>query len=272
MTNRQRYEYVLIELNKAEAPTVLLDDYNYYANKADIAYANSKYNFEGMNQQISDDLGDLVGSTVLSNLTINTATSVNGASVTGTLPRDYFHLLGCIAEFTVKKKYKCYKVGDKIAIGASRLPSGKMSALIDNYYYKPSYKKPYYYIHNEVDNLPTPNPTAPNVPNIQEDQRYAGGREKKIEIRYGKDGSIFQLTSIYLDYLKVPRKTTLTQDEIDADTDTSQVLEFSDYVCMEIIKELVKLLLENASDPRLQTNIPVNQTIAAPGAMQQQRK
>ena len=35
-------------------------------------------------------------------------------------------------------------------------------------------------------------------------------------------------------------------------------------MCQEIINELVKLLMENASDPRLQSNIPVNQTIANP--------
>lgn len=38
-------------------------------------------------------------------------------------------------------------------------------------------------------------------------------------------------------------------------------MEFPDYICYEIINEFVKLLLENASDPRLQTNIPINQTI-----------
>ena len=38
-------------------------------------------------------------------------------------------------------------------------------------------------------------------------------------------------------------------------------MEFPDYVCYEIINEFVKLLLENTSDPRLQTNVPINQTI-----------
>jgi hypothetical protein len=49
------------------------------------------------------------------------------------------------------------------------------------------------------------------------------------------------------------------------------MLEFPDYVCYEIINELVKLLLENASDPRLQTNIPVNQSIAPPTQAAQQQ-
>jgi hypothetical protein len=54
--------------------------------------------------------------------------------------------------------------------------------------------------------------------------------------------------------------------------DTSQVLEWPDYVCYEIVKELVTLLLENAGDPRLQTNIPINQAIASPVQQQPQTK
>jgi len=40
--------------------------------------------------------------------------------------------------------------------------------------------------------------------------------------------------------------------------DTSQSLEFPDYVCQEIINELVKNIMENISDPRIQTHPLVN--------------
>jgi len=33
-TSRQLYEAVLIELNKENAPNLLLEDFNYFANKA----------------------------------------------------------------------------------------------------------------------------------------------------------------------------------------------------------------------------------------------
>jgi hypothetical protein len=56
----------------------------------------------------------------------------------------------------------------------------------------------------------------------------------------------------------------LTQEELDLTEDTSQMMEFPDYVCQEIINELVKLVLENSGDPRLQSNIAVNQSIANP--------
>ena len=64
----------------------------------------------------------------------------------------------------------------------------------------------------------------------------------------------------------------LTQEELDLVEDTSQVLEWPDYVCYEIVKELVTLLLENAGDPRLQTNIPINKAIASPVQQQPQTK
>jgi hypothetical protein len=74
---------------------------------------------------------------------------------------------------------------------------------------------------------------------------------------------------VYIDYLKSPQFIRLTQDQVDQIEDNSQVLEFQDYVCQEIVNELVNLLLENASDQRLQTHIPVNQSIASPQAQQQ---
>jgi hypothetical protein len=41
-------------------------------------------------------------------------------------------------------------------------------------------------------------------------------------------------------------------------------MEFPDYVCQEIINELVHIIMENSSDPRLQSHIPVSQSIANP--------
>lgn len=53
----------------------------------------------------------------------------------------------------------------------------------------------------------------------------------------------------------------LSQEQIDDIVDSSQILEFPDYMCYEILNIFVRLIMENASDPRLQTNIPINQTI-----------
>lgn len=94
--------------------------------------------------------------------------------------------------------------------------------------------------------------------------RYGNATTARIEIRYGKDSSLFELKNVYIDYIKTPQHIRLTQEELDLTEDTSQMMEFPDYVCQEIINELVKLVLENSGDPRLQSNVAVNQSIANP--------
>ena len=104
------------------------------------------------------------------------------------------------------------------------------------------------------------------------ESRYGNKNQVRLEIRYGKDDSIFKLSKVYVDYLKAPQFIRLTQEQVDEVADNSQVLEFPDYVCQEIVNELILLLMENASDPRLQTHIPVNQSIANPAQEQQQKR
>jgi len=41
-------------------------------------------------------------------------------------------------------------------------------------------------------------------------------------------------------------------------------MEFPDYVCNEIINELTHLIMENSSDQRLYTHIPISTSIAPP--------
>lgn len=100
--------------------------------------------------------------------------------------------------------------------------------------------------------------------------RFGNVTRVRLEIRYGKDNSLFQLDKVYVDYLKTPQHIRLTPLQLDTTEDTSQVLEFPDYVCQEIIKELVILVMENSSNPRLQTNIPINQAIPSQTQQTQQ--
>lgn len=258
MTVKQFYENILVEINKVEAPSLLLEDFNYFINKAILAYITTRYPYYDLNQELTDDISVIKGSDILT-ATIAEDNKLQKATYRTLLPDDYFHLLNCILEFKVVANYKCYTKDELIYKAATRLTSNLYAAILNNYYLKPSFKKPYYYIHNTVDNVPAT--TGDNIPVIQENVRFKGGAAVNLEIRYGNDVSQFELTRIHIDYIKTPRRVSLTQDELDSDNDTSQVLEFPDYVCMEIIKEMVKLLLENSSDPRLQTNIPVNQTM-----------
>ena len=289
-----------------------------------------------MNQQTTDDLRVLKATAKLKPAKINDYEGLslaNGANYEVIMPSDYLHLLNCICIYRVKKTFKCYNAGDTWRAPAKRLTADMYSQVLDNFWNKPTYKKPYYYIHNvnsvndtsaaERANVPT-NPynsstgkgtdisslltshvingttqsfgvdgvgkaivegtggpeslKIKNGNSVQEvslrekgaEIRYGNRSEVRIEIRYGTDDSIFELTDVYIDYIKAPQLIRLTQEQLDRTEDTSQLLEFPDYVCQEIINELVHILMENIGDPKLQTHPVVNQSIANPAQQQTQ--
>lgn len=286
------FEYALIELNKVQAPSLLLEDYNYFINKAINQYINKVYNLYDINQQKSDDVRVLKSTAILEPKLqeIYTTTSANSTLLHKTyevvLPDDYLHILNCIVEYDVLNDYNCYNSGSKWSTGARRLTADAFSQIINNHYMRPSYKNPYYYINNVTtknDYRTTDNQIEIEFPanseagrpeNVERiaDIRYGNKNQVRLEIRYGKDDSTFKLSLVYIDYLKAPQFIRLTQEQVDKVQDTSQVLEFPDYVCQEIVNELIMLLMENASDPRLQTNIPINHSIANPAQEQPQQK
>lgn len=114
MTAKQVFEYTLVELNKKDAPSLLLEDYNYFINKSINQYINRMYNAYEMNQQKTDDLRVLKSTAVLKPSLNDDYTGSNlfGNVYEVNLPDDYLHILGCTVEYKLKKNYKCYNVGD----------------------------------------------------------------------------------------------------------------------------------------------------------------
>lgn len=306
MTVLELYQGVLIEVNKDESPDFLLEDFNYFANKGINNIINRVYNSYEVNQQRTDDLRVLKATGVVPLTKIDNGQGMMlSAYYEAFLPHDYLHLLNCIVEYAVKKTYKCYESGDIVQFGCSRLPSEAFSKTINNPFLRPSYKNPYYYISNinQSNSVPTNpqdaalkgtdvtltsatvvKPLADKLPatvattadvNLRKDVALAGvryGNQSRIrlEIRCGKDDTVFLPERIYIDYLKTPQYIRLTQAQIDSTMDTSQMLEFPDYICQEIINEITKIVLENNSDQRLQTHPIISQTIADPAQQQQQ--
>ena len=198
------------------------------------------------------------------------------------------------------------------------------SQVLDNFWNKPTYYRPYYFIHNVNTSTSAPyNPYnngrgtdepnlslyqpilqdgvlfeesgeeygqdtegnfiaqgsgIPNSINIKGTSlslrqkgagiRYGNRSEVRVEIRYGSDDSIFELAKVYVDYIKAPQHVRLTQKQVDLTEDTSQMLEYPDYVCQEILNELVLIIMENISEQRLQTHPVVSQSIANPAQAQ----
>lgn len=273
MRVRQLFENVLVELNKRKAPSLILEDFNYFINKAIQQYINSRYNIYETTQQSIDDLGVIRATSILTPV-INTNSDFLASNLLNkvyevNLPDDYLHILNCVVEYSVLSANKCYKVGDKVQFGAVRLLSNSFPQLITNYYIKPAFDNPYFFINNINTSNVFPTDDDKVLIDFEDSEkvktyRYGNVSKVKMEIRYGKDDTKFQLSKVYIDYLKNPQLVYLTQDDIDEVEDTSQMLEFPEYVVQEIINTLVRLLLENTSDPRLQGNNAINQTIGIP--------
>ena len=277
MTILDLYTNALVEMNKVQAPSLLIEDYNYFINKAVQQYINKVYNRYDVNQQSSDDLRVLKATCELDLTRLNERYRTVFHTY---LPDDYMHILNCIVYFKAKKNYKCYHEGDVIAVPAKRMTSDLTSGIFNNAYLKPSFKHPYFVINN-VDKVyeKTLNPEvyypvedtqieAASGTTRTNGERYGNFSKVRMEIHCGNDFSIFEPERIYIDYIKSPMFIELTYAQSIATDDTTNELEFPDYVCYEIINEFIKLLMENSSDPRLQTNIPINQTIANPLASQ----
>ena len=294
MTARELYEYALIELNKLEAPSLLLEDYNYFINKAVQQYINLVYAKLEIDQQSTDDIRVLKTSAILKPIRLSEDPTYshlsNGlfkSSYYVDLPADYMHLLNCIVEYKVSvSNFKCYNKDDIVYFAARRLTPDMYTQILNNAYMRPMYKRPYYYLNNiNTVNTIVTNPSmdtaildankknneTPSIlvdSNNKQGDRLSNPSIVRLELRYGNDDGVFVPNNIYVDYLKSPMYIRLTQEQINSTLDYSQVLEFPDYVCFEIANIFVRLLMENTSDPRLQTNMPINNTIAAPAAIQ----
>lgn len=332
MTALELYQGVQIELHKENAPNILLEEFNYFANKAVNQYINKRYNIYDINQQTTDDLRVLKATAKL--IPTKVTDTYDGLTLSGDmatyyvdLPSDYLHLLNCIVVYNVKKTYKCYNKGDTWRCAATRLTADAYSQVMDNFWMKPSYKRPYYYIHNvnfsdslpydpydedgkghgtdisratsvsgDVDGRGESGESGNNIAHVKDglpdtikigdssysnversaQVRYGNVSKVRMEIRYGTDSKVFSLDHeaekeggyVYIDYIKAPQHIRLTQKEVDLTEDTSQMLEFPDYVCQEILNELVILIMENISDPKLQTFPVVSQSIANPAQAQ----
>ncbi len=327
---------------------MLLEDFNYFFNKAINQYINKRYNIYDINQQTTDDLRVLKSTCILSPNKASSSTyddvvgsnsgstviapsvalgNLYGACYEVTLPPDYLHILNCICIYQLNKTYKCYDKGSFVQFAATKLSADAWSQIINDYYHRPTPQRPYFYIHNVNTSdssdsnqnyyLPT-NPYSRSNPHtlgqgtdmpdgayevnvsgsdgIQNNSsdnsnlaryitigstnvsliekpiavRVSNPSTVRLEIRYGKDDTVFELKQVLIDYIKSPQHIRLTQEQLDLTEDTSQIMEFPDYVCQEIINELVTLVMENTADQRLQTHNAVTQTIANPAQQQAQ--
>lgn len=291
MTLKNVYENTLHDLSIFDQGNLHIDEFNHHVNRSVYNIVNKIYNFFNVNQQTSDDLQVLKKTFSVSSIGSgpNELTQVGtNAKYRVSLPADYYHLLNCLVTYTVQSDFKCHSIGDEITRSAKRLTSDMYARILRDSFQKPHWKRPYYTIKGTDNQIKNDYNTAggPLVPNSEHIIREQGSEighnsfvdinadntadenyGPTIEINYGNDISVFLISNVDIDYIKTPYYLRITPDQIESVTDISPIMEFPDYVCHEIVKEIVKLVLENRQDPRIQTYSPVNETIAR-GAQQ----
>jgi hypothetical protein len=236
LTARQAYIDILTELVKEEAPTLYIEDYLYYFNKAISEYMKTRYEVFETNQQLADDMRSWKKSYQASSLEIPISSIFKAVPGKTVKTDEYRHLLNCIINVTISRPIsKCdQRPGTTVPYKVTRMSSEIKAGLLGNKYLEAKFYRPYFEI---IDN--------------------------KIKINVGDiDPKRVKISTITIEYLSQPALVDLLEDEIEKDTDTSQVLEFSKEVGEEIIKVALKLILERGSNPRLQSNIAVNQSIS----------
>jgi hypothetical protein len=124
MKVREMFEFVLIELNKVKAPSILVEDFNYFFNKAIYQFVNKVYNLYELNQQTSDEIRAL---RIPATLTPIKYTGSGFNAYKADLPANYYHILNCICEFTPLRNFKCYKANEPVQFSAGRMTSDMWS-------------------------------------------------------------------------------------------------------------------------------------------------
>ena len=225
-TVRQSYIDILTELVKEEAPTLYLEDFLYYFNKAINEFIKRRYELFEATQQVHDDLR-------FWKKPYNTNQMEFGLDAIDS--QRYRHVLGCVIDVKLTRPdSRCdHRVNTTKQYKAVRMSSDIKSGILNNSYLEPTFFRPYFDIVNN-----------------------------RFEIKVGDiDTKSVEISNILVEYLSDPTPVDMTEEEVENTEDTSEVLEFSTSVGEEINKICLNLILERGSSHRLQANQAVNQSI-----------
>ena len=219
MTALDAYRNLLRELDKFESPTFTVGDFNYFYNAATSQYITDNYGEFDVFQKDLDDIRAIV----------KYGEPLEFTGESAPLPSDYRHLLSLEVDGKITEELRDYSPNDIVKLYPKRLETNRKGYVADNAYQNASVHYPAYQIDG----------TSIYV--------YAGNG---VELTGGK-----------ADYIKVPATVYLNPDKnVDLnDPVNNSVLQFPDYVNLEIIKLCRQIFLENIQSPRWQTSMQENQ-------------
>lgn len=238
MTEKQLFEGTLIEVNKEGAPPFHLREFNHYANESVSEVIDDLYIAFETGQKVLDYLKGIKRIFEVSDADLSPG--IYDDSFVFTLPADYRHLTNLLIKYKITAPVfdACYQVEDIITYGSKRLDSDTYASIVSNPFGRPKYYEPKHII---VDN--------------------------RIYLLTGAHTGI-EITSVSMDYLKIPKVINLTYQQASQDTiDNSAQLEFDDITNRKILDKLVLKLLEKFQSQRLATQPGINQVQQMPDIM-----
>lgn len=173
--------------------------------------------------------------------------------ITFTLPSsDYLHILSC------RTNWKGRKPNGQTAYliyGAKRMTYDIQNVIQNNTYMRPAYNRPYFMVQDN-----TLNAGIDKITSVADYRAYHN--KPQVDVYIGKPVNTAVVDTIVIDYIKNPETIILSDIDIfTAGADTSQVLEFPDYLKNEIVKRVSLYMLENMRDPRTGSHPQVNNEI-----------
>jgi len=284
MTIRELYRNTLIELNKEEASALYVEDFLYYANKAISWYTNTRYNQMDVSQQLSDDLRVLrtgpeevlfdpvkieaaraEKATKCDDVCESTFTTCDDACGSdqackevceankvrckqncikaskgnlAIMEYNYRHLLNCIVKVktsTTASVFGCdQKNNTSREYAAKRLTADRKAAILNNAFLDPQFYRPYYDIIGDT-----------------------------LHIKTGDESDDYNIEKVTIEYLRDPKIISLYPSQLLTLEDTTENMEFDDYINVEILNQIVVFIMEQGSDPRVSVTPMVNQSIQA---------
>lgn len=165
---------------------------------------------------------------------------------------NYLHLIGCYVE------YRDSSLDRSKTYTAKKLNEDSKGAIRDNEYLKPKYNRPYY---TEISN----NKSYVGVDNNTTTNEVSDNNKVTLEVNVGDQTSLATTTSVHMihvDYIKRPEKVMIFEKDIwETDEDTSQIMEFPDYLLNTFVSNITTLLLEKHGQRSFDSHVQANRIV-----------
>lgn len=216
------YRDVLRELDKYEAPTFTIKDFNYFYNKAISQYIDTNYLRVDLILKDSEDLSSFVS--------LNTVLDAPDANGIVELPADFRHLLSLKINVEFTADVARYRAGQFYEFWPERMKSGQKGFRNRSAYGKPNFRRYYYELYSAI--------------NESDEQKFY------IKLLYDPAYIDIETAEVTVDYIKQPEAVTITSPSVFTDPLQFNGEPTRNQVYYQILNVCRSIFLENVESQR----------------------